>query len=225
MSRLLRQLCLLSLVAAGGMFAEELTVGEERFQVNLLHEEDFSGPADRWRYDGRGRVWIENERMQMDATGVESTAWFTEELTTPLVVTYEAQILDPVESKNINLIFLASGPDGGDVLRLPFTGSYPEYHEIPNYIWTVTAGHTRLRRNPGFQMVSEDTENLPEAHRTYKLTLVAEDGTIRCFIDGKPIHSYRDAQPHTNGKLGFRTFHTRLWWDNLKIYRLVESPQ
>jgi hypothetical protein len=211
---------LLTLFLAPGAFADEVAIGAERFQVELLHQEDFEGAANRWRFDGRGRAWVENGRLHTDATGVESTAWFTEELEGNLLIAYQAHVLAPVEAKNINLIFLAAARDGGDVLKLSFTGSYPEYHKIPNYIWTVTGGHTRLRRNPGFDMVSEDKKTLPEPFRTYNLAVAIQDGLIRCFIDGKLVHSWRDPNPHRSGKLAFRTFHTHLWWDNLRIYRL-----
>ncbi len=214
-----RTLCLLFVLLPGAA-AERVTVGGEDLEVKILHQEDFSGVADRWRYDGRGRVWVQDGRLQMEATGVESTAWFTGEMETPLLITYEAHILDPVEASNINLIFLASATDGRDVLKLPFTGSYSEYHKIPNYIWTITNTHTRLRRDPGFEVVSEDTKTLPEPHRTYRLALTVRDGAVRCYIDGRLIHSYKDPKPHVSGKLAFRAFHTRLWWDNLKIYRI-----
>ncbi len=221
MRRFPAALCLL-LLPAGLLSSEEVKIGDERLQVKLLHQEDFSGVADRWRYDGRARVWVQDGQLHMDATGVESTAWFTEEMAPPLLITYEAHILDPVEAKNINLIFLATAPDGGDVLKQHFTGSYPEYHKIPNYIWTFTSGHTRLRRDPGFQMVSEDKVTLPEPYRTYKLALTFRGGIVRCYVDGKLVHAYQDPQPHRRGKLAFRTFHTRLWWDNLKVYRLLK---
>lgn len=210
-----------ALVLVPAVFAEEVTLGGERFKVELLHEEDFEGVANRWRFDGRGRVWVENGRLHTDATGVESTAWFAEEMEGDLLITFQAHILEPVAAKNINLIFLATAPDGGDVLKLYFTGSYPEYHKIPNYIWTFTGGHTRLRRNPGFDMVSEDKNTLPEPFRTYNMAVSVQGGLIRCFIDGEMLHSWRDPSPHRRGKLAFRTFQTHLWWDTLRIYRLL----
>jgi len=201
--------------------AEEVTVGARKFSVKLLTQEDFSGVLNRWRFDGRGRAWVEDGRLHMDAGRFESTAWFTEDMQGELLISYEAHILDPVDKNNINLIFLTTAPDGGDVLNLPFTGSYPEYHKIPNYIWTFTGVHTRLRRNPGFEMVSEDKKNIPKAHITYQLALTIQNGDIRCYVNDVVAHSYRDPTPYRRGKLAFRTFSTRLWWDNLKVYRLL----
>ena len=214
---------LLGICGATTLAAETLTIGQHTFDVAPLFKEDFEGPTNRWRFDGRGRVWAEDGRLQMAADGFESTAWFTEEIEGDVVIQYQAHILDPVNRNNINLFFMATAPDGGDVLDVPLTGNYPEYHELPNYIWTFTSGHTRLRRDPGFELLSEDKETLPIPHKTYELTLVIRDGGIRCYIDGLLIHSYDDPQPHHRGKLAFRTFRTRLWWDNLRIYRIVAA--
>jgi hypothetical protein len=216
-------LILLALAAIPGMNAEQLTVGSENLSVKPLFKEDFEGVVNRWRFDGRGRVWVENGRLQMDATGVESTAWFTEEMEGDVLITYQAHILDPVEAKNINLFLMATAPDGSDILKLYFTGSYPEYHKVPNYIWTFTGSHTRFRRDPGFVLLSEDKKTLPEPYKTYQLAVLIQDGLIRCFIDDRLVHSYRDPNPYRKGKLGFRTFHTRLWWDNLRVYSIVNQ--
>lgn len=214
---------ILALFMISPVSAEEVTIGGKRFKAELLYEEDFEGVGNRWRFDGRGRAWLEDGRLQMDADGFECTAWFSEEMEGDLAILYEARILDPVEKNNINLFFMASGPDGGDVLDVLLTGSYPEYHELPNYIWTFTAAHTRLRRNPGFHILSEDKETLPTSHKTHALALTIQEGRIRCYIDGQLVHTYDDPHPHRKGKLAFRTFRTRLWWDNLRIYRLVEG--
>ena len=204
-------LLLLWCVAAA---AQDLKLGK------LLFEEDFEGVANRWRFDGRGRQWIEDGRLQMSADGFECTAWFTEELEGDVAILYEARILDPAGDRNINLIFQALAADGGDVLRVPFTGAYNEYHKLPNYILTFTSTHSRLRRNPGFEMVAEDKSLLPEAGRTYQFTVTVRRRHVRCYIDGRLVHSYDDPAPHTRGRLAFRTFRTRLWWDNLKVHRL-----
>jgi len=163
---------ILGICCIATLSAETLTIGSQHFIVEPLHTEDFEGPAHRWRFDGRGRAWVEDGRLQMDADGFESTAWFTEEIAGNLVIQYQAHILDPVGKDNINLFFMATAPDGGDVLDVPFTGSYPEYHTLPNYIWTVTASHTRLRRNPGFEILSEDRETLPTPTKTREFILV-----------------------------------------------------
>jgi hypothetical protein len=211
---------MLALCCAVSALGEELLVGGRRLTVELLHEENFEGPLRRWRFDGRGRVWAEEGRLQMDAGRFESTAWFTEEMEGDIAVTWEAHVLRPGGARNINLIVLATAPDGGDVLSVPFSGLYSEYHRLPNYIWTLTSTHTRLRRNPGFELLSEDRSTVTEPDRTYRLALTVERGRIRCYLDGRLIHDATDPDAHRRGKLAFRTYQTRLWWDNLRIYRI-----
>ncbi|MCW5977109.1 MAG: hypothetical protein KIT09_03490 [Bryobacteraceae bacterium] len=204
----------LALVCCSIAAAQELKLGD------LLYQEDFEGVADRWRFDGRGRQWIQDGRLQMSADGFECTAWFTPEIEGDVAILYQARILEPAGDRNINLIFRAAGPDGGDVLRVPFTGAYNEYHKLPNYIFTFTGTHSRLRRDPGFELASEDKTMLPAPDRTYDFAVGARGGAIRCWVNGRLVHSYDDPNPHSGGKLAFRTFRTRLWWDNLKVYRL-----
>ena len=113
-----------------------VTVGGEELLVRPLYEEDFEGALDRWRFDGRGRAWAEDGRLQMDASGVESTA-------------------------------------------------------------------------------------VPDPHQDYLLSLTVREGKIRCYIDGRLIRSFDDPNPHRRGKLAFRSYRTRLWWDNLRVYGIV----
>lgn len=217
--------CLFLLILPSGVCAAQQTIllGGQSLVVKPLYQQDFNSVVNRWRYDGRGRVWVQNGRLQMDATGVESTAWFDQEMYGNLLITYEARILPPVDAKNINLIFMATGPDGSDISKMYFSGRYTEYQKIPNYIWTITDTHTRLRRNPGFAMVAEsrNQNDLPKANHTYKLAVALWNGTIRSYMDDRLVLTYRDPHPYTQGELAFRSWHTRLWWDNLRVYRIL----
>jgi hypothetical protein len=201
---------------------EKLTVGGQDLMGQLLYKEDFSSGMNRWRVEGRGRVWVEDGRLQMDASGKESTAWFKPDMSGNLYIRYEAQVLDPVDANNINFFFLATAPGGGDVLKLPFSGAYTEYHKVPNYIMTFTDGYTRFRRDPGFNLVSERTDIRADAHVLYTIEVLAIDNSIRCFINGAEAHSYDDPNRYRSGKLAFRSWHTRLWWDNLRVYEILK---
>ena len=87
----------------------------------------------------------------MSADGFECTAWFTENIEGDIAILYQARILEPAGDRNINLIFPSHCGGGSDVLGVPFTGAYNEYHKLPNYILTFTSTHSRLRRDPGFR--------------------------------------------------------------------------
>jgi hypothetical protein len=201
--------------------AEDLTVGTFEVKADLVYQEDFSSDPKKWKSEGRGKVWAENGRLQMDATGVEMTAWCPYEMSGDLLITYEALILDPSDANNINFFFMATGTEGQDVRKLRLSGAYKEYHQLPNYIMTFTAGYTRLRRNPGFNLVSENTEVKALAQTEYELAILIQGNRIRCFINDIPVHVYTEETPLRKGRVAFRSWHTRLWWDNLKIYRVL----
>ena len=203
--------------------AERVTIGDLDLEVDLLHHEDFSADIRKWKIEGRGKVAVENGRLRMDASEVESTAWCPHEIEGDLLITFEAFVLEPPDANNINVFFLATGPGGSSVLDLELSGAYKEYHVLPNYIMTFTSGYSRLRRNPGFNLVSENTDVKALSSTEYQIAILARGDQIRCFINNIPVHSYRDEERHQKGRIAFRSWHTRLWWDNLKLYQVLES--
>ena len=62
---------------------------------------------------------------------------------------------------------------------------------MPNYIMTFTDGYTRLRRDPGFQLLSENRTVKALAGVEYQLSIVLKEDQIRCFINDIPVHAYR----------------------------------
>jgi hypothetical protein len=222
---LTRYLCtaLLAAVFSGGLnAAEELTVGSFQVEAELLYHEDFSSDLKKWKSEGRGKIWVEEGRLHMDAWKVEMTAWCPFEMAGNLLITYEAFVKKPSDANNINVFFLATAAEGKDILKLDLSGAYKEYHQLPNYIMTFTSGYTRLRRNPGFNLVSENTQVKALPVTEYQLAILIQGSEVRCFINDIPVHAYRDESRLQQGKIAFRSWHTRLWWDNLKIYQVME---
>lgn len=158
----------------------------------------------------------------MDALDVEMTAWCPHEMNGNLLITFQAYVLAPEDANNINLLFMATGAEGEDVMRLDLSGAYKEYHQLSNYIMTFTSGYTRLRRNPGFNLVSENTAVKALAETEYEIAILLSENQIRCFINNIPVHAYSDEARHMRGRAALRTWHTRLWWDNFKVYRILE---
>jgi hypothetical protein len=159
----------------------------------------------------------------MDAQGVEMTSWCPFQMEGDLLITYEAFILNPTDANNINFIFMATGAEGEDIRKLELSGAYKEYHQLPNYILTFTKGYTRLRRNPGFNLVSENRDIKALAGTEYQLAILIRENQILCFINDIPVHAHTDDLPLPRGRVAFRSWHTRLWWDNLRIYQVLET--
>jgi len=203
--------------------AESLQVGAFDLQTELLYHEDFSTDVKDWKTEGRGKIWVEGGRLFMDASGVEMTAWCPYEAKGDILIMYQAYVLEPADANNINLLFMATAPEGGDIRTIDLSGAYKEYHELPNYIMTFTDGYTRLRRDPGFQLLSENRSVKALAGVEYQLSIVLKEDQIRCFINDIPVHAYRDELRYNKGRIAFRSWHTRLYWDNLMIYRLLST--
>jgi len=223
---LLKHLTLILLLLSGPsrfVRAETLQTGSFELQAELLYHEDFSESAKGWKTEGRGKMWVEGGRLFMDASEVEMTAWCPQKLNGNLLITYRAYVLAPEDANNINLIFMAIGTAEEDVLNLQLSGAYKEYHQLSNYIMTFTSGYTRLRRNPGFNLVSENTAVKALTGNEYEVAIILSEKQIRCFINDIPVHSFTDEARHQKGRAALRTWHTRLWWDDFKVYRILES--
>jgi hypothetical protein len=86
-----------------------------------------------------------------------------------------------------------------------------------------TAGHTRLRKNPGFQLLSENMDFVSKINVKYSFEIIKIKSSIECKINGTTVHKVMDAEPYNKGSIGFRTWNTRLWYDNLKVYSISEK--
>jgi len=203
--------------------AENLMVGSFEVNADLLYSEDFASDVKDWKTEGRGKMWVAEGRLVMDASGVEITAWCPFEAKGDLLITYQAGVLEPEDANNIDLFFLAAGSDGRDIRKLNLSGAYEEYQELPGYIMTFTDGYTQLRRDPDFQLVSENRTVQVRAGFEYHLAILLIGDQIRCFINDVPVHAYTDQNRHRVGRIALRSRHTRLWWDNLKVFRVLSS--
>ena len=111
-----RYSCVLSALSTlfwSSLAAETIVLGDLDLNVELLHHEDFSSDLVNWKIEGRGKVTVDNGRIRMDASQVESTAWFPQEVEGDILITFEAFVLEPPDANNINVFFLATAPGGG----------------------------------------------------------------------------------------------------------------
>src|SRR5690606_32720163 len=106
---------------------------------------------------------------------------------------------------------------------------YKEYHQLPLYIITFTGalegrpqnpGWSRLRKDPGFNLLSEDMETKARTGETYNISVLVQKGRIRYYINGRLIHDYTDPEPYTSGWFAWRTWHTNLCIREVKAWEL-----
>jgi len=213
------------------MSVTEITVGDDVYRCDVL-KEGFAPSLDDWTEEGLGHFHLEGESMIVDAREGGYTAFYRQPLPADLLAQFTVRTLPPDQQKNINLISHCRPERPGDwpIVEL---GRYKGYQAMDNYIVTLvgtdgrddwgkglTAGRTRLRRNPGFNLIDETPrENVPG--RTYELTFVTFAGRVRYYIDGEKIHDWQDPDPLPGGYFGLRTFCTVLEYSRVLLARVV----
>ncbi len=205
-----------------------LKIAGEVLPAQLEVEADFSDPEalERdWVLEGNARAHIAKGKLVVDSIGSDTAAtlWYKGEFHADLAVEYAAVTVPPHGACNFNLFLHASELDGSDVLRRRRSGAYSEYHEINNYIFTLTQGWSRFRRDPGFNCISEDLDVRGEPDTRYRIVIVQQGARFRSFVNDRLVHDVTDPQPHTHGRIALRTWNTTLTYDTFRVYELLEA--
>ncbi len=165
------------------------------------------------------------------------TVWFRPELAAPVIIAYEATVLDrggPHDRvSDLNCFWMATDPAApdGSVLATTArrTGAFVDYDALRLY-YTGCGGNTntttRFRRYTGTGarplLPEHDLQAaafLLRGNTTYRITLVAAGGRARYFRDGRLFFDYLDPQPLTRGWFGFRTVHSRVEIRHFRVWR------
>ena len=208
---------------------------------------------DGWWVEGGERVGIEQGRLRVRANPTDDTyatnrsagvctVWCHQTVAGDLRIAFDACVIASApEVRNINLFFLYSDPSGrplNDTRRSRQDGAYAHYHALNGYILTFLSDYPaereyhpdgtakarlRLRRCPGFHLIQETRDHHCATGIVYHVEVVRKLGRITCAIDGKVYLGAADTAPHAAGLIGFRTFRTDLWFDNLKVTPAAEG--
>jgi hypothetical protein len=186
----------------------------------LVAEERFEGDLSDWALEGNADWGIRDGRLRVDALPDRyATIWWRQDLPADCLIEYRAHVLPPGgDGNNVNTFLYATGPAGEDVLALGLTGRYQDYHDIPNYIVTLTSTYSRLRRCPGFVELSERLDVHSEPGKTYDVRILKVGGRIQAAFNDRVWHDVTDPAPHVRGRLALRAWHganeyhfVRLW--------------
>src|SRR5688572_25702249 len=143
-------------------------------------EEDFAKGMEQWWSEGGERTWVEDGRLQVRADapgkpgGGVSTVWCRRLLPADFELELDAHVVDSSTGvNNINLFFCYTDPSGRPLEATRDTrrsADYNLYHKLNGYIATFVqeagAARIRLRRNPGFNLLSERREGESRARVT-----------------------------------------------------------
>lgn len=200
--------------------------------------EDFTAEswARRWAIEGSADFQASGGRLTVTtkptAAGDDpgATLWWKEPLPANVLIEFTAGAMLPAENNaaNLNLILHAKEVDGSSY-RFGRSGKYGGYHALPNYILTLTGGFqegwARVRRNPSFHLLAENREIRSEPGRVYRVRVAIVEGRVRCWLDGRLIHDVQDAAPLDGGHFALRTWKSRVWWSDLRVYSLTPAAE
>ena len=203
------------LQAAGEVVAAHLEVEADLGDPEALERD--------WVLEGNARAHIAEDRLVVDSLGSDTAAtlWYRAEFRADLAVEYAGVTVPPHGACNFNLFLHATELDGSDVLRRRRSGAYSEYHEINNYIFTLTQGWSRFRRDPGFNCISEDLDVRGEPDTHYRIVILQQGGRFRAFVNDRLVHDVTDPQPHTHGRIALRTWNTSLAYDTFRVWKVL----
>jgi hypothetical protein len=199
--------------------------------------DDFSADQGRWVVEQMpgGKVTIGGGTLTIeDAAGC--TVWWREKLTAPVVISYEATVIDaggPHDRvSDLNCFWMASDPRQPDLFAPNHgrTGKFETYDALRTY-YVGQGGNTntttRFRRYaggglkpllPGYDR--QEPAVLLKGNQPYRITLMAlADGTVRYYRDAELIFEFKDPAPLTEGWFGFRTVQSHLRIRDFKVSR------
>ena len=220
---------------------------------HVLFFEDFEGyedgsslPADWW-VEGGEKTWIEAGRLRVKANpdhqpGHVCTVWHRKPFFGNVRVEFDACVVhSTINANNINFFLLYSDPSGESLYESRASradGGYQLYHNLNGYIFTflndrdggggryedgATKARFRIRRCPGFRIMTETYGYHCRKGITYHMTIARRGSCLTFAVDGTVYLEGRDDSPWTEGLIGLRTFQTDLWWDNIKVTELPPS--
>ena len=202
-----------------------IDIGGEEIAIEHLWDADF-GDADEYLVEcqeAESEVTFADGSLQidcLDAGGV--TVWARSDFPEDVLVEYRATCSEPeagVSSRNLNCFFAAREEPDRPLDATTRTGAYPDYHDFPNYIFTLTRTHSRLRRDPGFELKDELMMGI-QPDEEYTVRLLKRGDEITTDVNGRVIHEWTDPDPHSDGWIGLRTYDTDVTYDHWAVYGL-----
>ncbi len=223
---------LFSCVVSGGALAQtDPDLLAARQSGTVLLQTDFSQEnPDDWVLEGNGVMRLIPGAMVIEAVDKDATIWHKKQLHGDVLIEFEARIDPPVAAANLNTFVHAVDPAGRPVYEGNRSGAYAEYHTLNLYIFTFTGdqgragapGYARIRKDPGFSLLAENLDFESETGKTYKISILVENGRLRYYINDVKAHDYTDSQPYRQGWMAFRTWNTNLTITSLVVKQLRE---
>jgi hypothetical protein len=182
-----------------------------------------------------GEVSIKNGQLDIDDFS-GCTIWYKHELEAPLVIEYEATVVDEGGKNDrvsdLNCFWLAkdlNAPDDFFEDSKKRGGKFQNYHNLSLY-YVGLGGHnntkTRFRKymgNGDRPILPEhdlaDPKFLIEANKCNRIKIVVDGSSVRYYFNGTVVYDVEDEEPYEKGYFGFRTYKNHMRIDNFKVYK------
>ena len=108
--------------------------------------------------------------------------------------------------KNFNILWMTTGPEGED-----FYEAFEEWFGkgkmglefFRTYFFTFTLLWARLRRSPGYELMSDRQGVISEVGKDYAMRVEQTGSRLRQWINGDLIHDFTDPRAYRRGRVGF----------------------
>ncbi|CAZ97594.1 Conserved hypothetical periplasmic protein [Zobellia galactanivorans] len=227
-------------ISIKAMGQDERVVINDTLSANasLIFLDSFQLGLGNWQVEQmpKGRVEQKNEKMEItDVSGC--TVWLTKKLEGPIMITYDAYVIDeggPQDRvSDLNCFWMAKDMDNPEDLFANSEnrgGKFSNYDSLRLYYMGV-GGHdnskTRFRRYTGNgerPLLPEhdlsEKKYLIKPNKLTQIKIVAYNGIIQYYRDGKRIIDFYDPKPYTSGHFGLRTVNNHMTIDNFKVFSL-----
>lgn len=197
----------------------------------LLYRDDFDKSLKNWIAElsnpDFSSVDIKNGQLEAAIKG-GATIWFEPELSGNILIEYEATVVSHSSNgANLNQFWMASDLNKGPVL-FSRHGKFSEYDSLRLYYAGLggnenTTSRFRKYLADGTKPVLQeytDPAHFPVAGKKYTIQIIVYEGLTRLTVDGQNYFELNDPNPYTKGHFAFRTFQSKIKYDNFKVYRL-----
>ncbi|WP_372754984.1 DUF6250 domain-containing protein [Mariniflexile sp.] len=208
-------------------------------KAKLLYTDDFSGNLSNWiaQFEEPGSsVYIKNEKLEVD-TKRGSTVWFDKKLNGPLIIEYDAVVIDANGANDrvsdLNCFWMASDPQNPENFHANIykqKGSLGDYNYLKLYYVGFGGRNnstTRLRRYPGDgsrPLLPEHDLNSKEylltGNTVNHIKIINYKGIVQFYRNNQLVFNFYDEAPFVSGYYGLRTTMNRVSLDNFKVYSI-----